>query len=304
MLGKIAEKRREAPTTVLDHYFTSGRYLYESNATYPFKISFTNPQNLSLEALEIYYRITASIVKYVETHRVVPRGIGKHFLKVLKETASSPFALSQAKINGMYISIECWQRSPALLLKYLISFLLYTENSINAFKRKLSLANEEAAKAKMAKLEQAQAASTATNGEATVDPKPTEEIETIKLDDSDIMIVEDPVTPKKDEPTTVSEEPAPEAAIDETKVASPISTADKAVPSIIENKNLDNVLEDEKPSSPFRRGSQESTATTTTQTTTTTGSSSTSSSSSDSSTTDSSSSETDDSSSDDGDKVI
>lgn len=156
----------------------------------------------------------------------------------------------------------------------------------------------------MAKLEEAQAASTATNGEATVDPKPTEEIETIQLDDSDIMIVEDPVAPKKDEPTTVSEEPAPEAAIDQTKAASPISTEDKAVPSIIENKNLDNVLEDEKPSSPFRRGSQESTATTTTQTTTTTGSSSTSSSSSDSSTTDSSSSETDDSSSDDGDKVF
>lgn len=101
MLGKIAEKRKETPENVIDHYFKSARYLYEHNATYPFKISFTNPQNLSLEALEVFYRITAFIIKYMEQHSTIPKRIGKHFIKILKQLASSPFAMNQAKINGM-----------------------------------------------------------------------------------------------------------------------------------------------------------------------------------------------------------
>lgn len=100
MLGKISEKRKEPPSITLEHYNKSAELLYESNATYPFRISFTNPQNLSLEALEIFYRITAMIIKYVEQHSIIPRSIGKYFLKTLKNMSSSPFALSQAKING------------------------------------------------------------------------------------------------------------------------------------------------------------------------------------------------------------
>lgn len=101
MLGKVAEKRKEAPNIVIDHYLTSAKYLYEHNATYPFKISFSNPQNLSLEALEIFYRITAAIIKYMEQHSIVTHGVGKYFIKILKQQAKSPFAMSQAKINGM-----------------------------------------------------------------------------------------------------------------------------------------------------------------------------------------------------------
>lgn len=103
MLGKVAEKRKEVPSISIEYYLKSAQYLYEHNATYPFKISFTNPQNLSLEALEIFYRITASIVKYLEQHAKVPRSIGKYFIKVLKQQAKSPFAMSQAKINGRVI---------------------------------------------------------------------------------------------------------------------------------------------------------------------------------------------------------
>lgn len=101
MLGKIAEKRKEQPSLVLDHYLKSAKLLYEHNATYPFKISFANPQNLALEALEVFYRITAAIVKYVEQHSVT-RATGKYFIKVLKELSKSSFALNQAKINGNY----------------------------------------------------------------------------------------------------------------------------------------------------------------------------------------------------------
>lgn len=104
MLGKVAEKRKEQPTLILEHYLQSAKYLYEHNATYPFKISFTNPQNLALEALEIFYRITAAIIKYVEMHSSITRVVGKYFLKVLKGLSNSPFALSQAKINGIFFS--------------------------------------------------------------------------------------------------------------------------------------------------------------------------------------------------------
>lgn len=100
MLGKVAEKRKEATHILIDHYMKSSKYLYEKNATYPLKISFTNPQNLSLEALEIFYRITAAIVKYVEQHSSITRATGKYFIKVLKQVSKSPFAMNQAKING------------------------------------------------------------------------------------------------------------------------------------------------------------------------------------------------------------
>lgn len=105
MLGKVAEKRKEPTNVVIDHYLKSAQYLYEHNATYPFKIVFTNPQNLSLEALEIFYRATAAIIKYVEQHSTITRGIGKYFIKVLKQLSTSPFAMSQAKINGSNFSI-------------------------------------------------------------------------------------------------------------------------------------------------------------------------------------------------------
>lgn len=100
MLGKIAEKRKDQPNTIIDHYLQSAKYLYEHNATYPFKIIFTSPQNLSLEALEVFYRITAVIIKYVEQHSTITRATGKSFIKVLKQLSTSPFAMNQAKING------------------------------------------------------------------------------------------------------------------------------------------------------------------------------------------------------------
>lgn len=105
MLGKIGEKRKDPPKTVIDHYLQSAKYLYEHNATYPFRINFTSPQNLSLEALEIFYRVTAVIIKFVEQHSTITRATGKYFIKVLKQLSTSPFAMNQAKINGMTHSI-------------------------------------------------------------------------------------------------------------------------------------------------------------------------------------------------------
>lgn len=103
MLGKIAEKRKEQPNIFLDHYKKSAKCLYENNATYPFRINHSNPPNLSIEALEVYYRITSSIVKYLEQHSVVKKAVGKLFLRLLKEVGNSPFALNQAKIDSELI---------------------------------------------------------------------------------------------------------------------------------------------------------------------------------------------------------
>lgn len=100
MLGKVAEKRKEPSKNIIEHYLKSAQYLYEHNATYPFKISITNPQNLSVEALEIFYRITAIIIKYLEHHPDITHATGKYFIKILKQQAKSPFAMSKAKING------------------------------------------------------------------------------------------------------------------------------------------------------------------------------------------------------------
>lgn len=269
MLGKIAEKRKDSMNEIIEHYLKSANYLYENNATYPFKISFTNPQNLSLEALEIFYRITAAIVKYVEQHSKITRATGKYFIKVLKQLSRSPFAMNQAKING--------KNKILMMSSEIHSHFLFIkpENSVNAFKRKLSLANEEAAKQKLAKLDDAlkQSPNRSVSGEKK-DPSSSE----VEKDVSDALQNANNETEKPSDP-------------------------DEIAP--LQNQTVTNMIADDMVNSPHRRGSQESTATTTTQTTTTTtGTDSTSSSSSDSSSSDTSSSDSDDSSSEDDKKVF
>lgn len=153
------------------------------------------------------------------------------------------------------------------------------------------MANEEAAKQKLAKSEQNSQATSAPQENATA------------VSTTDV--------PSQPEPMQISEEvptPAPsievEAKNDLTadntvanKDAKPEVSSTNAVEEKPANQAVASVVAIENVNSPLRRGSQESTATTTTQTTTTTSDSTDS--SSDSSTTDSSSSDTDDSSSED-----
>lgn len=100
MLGKIAEKKKEPPLIYLNHYLKSAKYLYEDNATYPIKINHNNPTHLAIESLEVYYRIAACIMKYLEQHTKVNKPTAKLFIRVLKELSTSPFAYNRAKING------------------------------------------------------------------------------------------------------------------------------------------------------------------------------------------------------------
>ncbi|CAD6997869.1 unnamed protein product [Ceratitis capitata] len=119
MLGKIAEKQKEHPKTYLNFYLKAANNLYESNATYPIKINHSNPTTLSVEALEIFYRTNASIIKFMEHQKEISRDIGNHISNVLKSLATSPFAFNKAKIDG---------------------------NSLNALKRKAVIDKSEQAK--------------------------------------------------------------------------------------------------------------------------------------------------------------
>ena len=63
MKGKIFEKRKSAIQECLSEYEKALDKLLEQNATLPKKISWNSPTELSLELLEVYYRIHATILK-------------------------------------------------------------------------------------------------------------------------------------------------------------------------------------------------------------------------------------------------
>ncbi|XP_030383316.1 calcineurin-binding protein cabin-1-like isoform X2 [Scaptodrosophila lebanonensis] len=100
MLGKISEKQAKHPADYLNYYLTASNYLYECSATYPIKINHNNPTTLSVEALEIFYRINAAIIKFLEKNSFITRSIGDIFKGVLKQLSKSPFAFNKAKIDG------------------------------------------------------------------------------------------------------------------------------------------------------------------------------------------------------------
>lgn len=296
MLGKVAEKRKDPPNVVIDHYLKSAQCLYEHYATYPIKISSSNTQKLALEALEVFYRITALIVKYLEQHSVVTTAIGRYFIKVLKQQAKSPFAMNKAKIN---------------------------EDSVNAYKRKISLALEEAAKQKKAKLDTSsdvQKVIAAEAGKSNGKPSPAEArtVSTDEKADAPPHAVDTQTIEQSGEPMDTqaagdkSDEPLAQSGTCDTQkepVASPSSvttrTASTESAASAKELALRNLSEkgDVPPQNPVivsliegemgRRSSQESTATTTTSEST--------SSSSESTSTDGSSSDSNDTSSSDDD---
>ncbi|XP_043487375.1 calcineurin-binding protein cabin-1-like isoform X1 [Polistes fuscatus] len=100
MLGKIAEKKNEDPPIFLSCYAQASKLLYENNAEYPRRISHKNPQYLSIEALEVHYRIHASILKYLEQHEGKPlkKSLGQLFQWHLKNCSEGSFMKFQSKL--------------------------------------------------------------------------------------------------------------------------------------------------------------------------------------------------------------
>ncbi|XP_058137722.1 calcineurin-binding protein cabin-1 isoform X2 [Dasypus novemcinctus] len=95
MLGKVAEKQRQPPTVYLRHYRQAGHYLHEEAARYPKKIHYHNPPELAMEALEVYFRLHASILKLLGKP---DSGVGAEVLvSFMKEAAEGPFARGEEK---------------------------------------------------------------------------------------------------------------------------------------------------------------------------------------------------------------
>uniref|UniRef100_A0A452HDG2 Calcineurin-binding protein cabin-1 n=1 Tax=Gopherus agassizii TaxID=38772 RepID=A0A452HDG2_9SAUR len=95
MLGKIAEKQKQSPVIYLFHYKQAGHYLHEEAARYPKKIHYHNPPELAMEALEVYFRLHASILKLLGKP---DSGVDAEILVTfMKEASEGPFARGEEK---------------------------------------------------------------------------------------------------------------------------------------------------------------------------------------------------------------
>ncbi|CAH1784782.1 unnamed protein product [Owenia fusiformis] len=103
MLGKISEKMNRPPEIYLEYYKKAAEDLYEDNAQYPKKITYLySPPRLAVEALEMFFRLHISVLKYALKLRqgvdFDKQGINYEMLvKYLTEARDSPFALAREK---------------------------------------------------------------------------------------------------------------------------------------------------------------------------------------------------------------
>uniref|UniRef100_A0A3B3DNK5 Calcineurin-binding protein cabin-1 n=1 Tax=Oryzias melastigma TaxID=30732 RepID=A0A3B3DNK5_ORYME len=95
MLGKIAEKRKKPPVEYLQLYKKAAHYLHEEAARYPRKIHYHNPPDLAMEALELHFRLSTSILKLLEANK--PDLDHELLFTLLVEAATGPFARGEEK---------------------------------------------------------------------------------------------------------------------------------------------------------------------------------------------------------------
>ncbi|KAG9487419.1 hypothetical protein GDO78_007327 [Eleutherodactylus coqui] len=95
MLGKIYEKQKVSPDMYLQHYKQAAHYLHEEAARYPKKIHYHNPPELAMEALEVYFRLHASVLKLLEKNE--QELDTKMLFTVMKEATEGPFAKGEEK---------------------------------------------------------------------------------------------------------------------------------------------------------------------------------------------------------------
>ncbi|KAK2837599.1 hypothetical protein Q5P01_014811 [Channa striata] len=95
MLGKIAEKRKKPPVEYLQLYKKAAHYLHEEAARYPRKIHYHNPPDLAMEALELHFRLSATILKLLES--ADPDLDHDLLFNLLVEAATGPFARGEEK---------------------------------------------------------------------------------------------------------------------------------------------------------------------------------------------------------------
>ncbi|KAM9474722.1 calcineurin-binding protein cabin-1 isoform 3-T4 [Clarias gariepinus] len=103
MLGKISEKRKLPPKEYLKLYKQSAHFLHEEAARYPRKIHYHNPPDLAMEALELFFRTSATILKLLEKEDDEDESEQKGhldyelFFNMLTDAAIGPFARGEEK---------------------------------------------------------------------------------------------------------------------------------------------------------------------------------------------------------------
>ncbi|KAH6935501.1 hypothetical protein HPB50_006286 [Hyalomma asiaticum] len=103
LLGKITHKLGYSPAIYLDHLYQSLQHLYEMNAVYPQRIVYHSPPPLSIESLELYYKIHALSMKYLLKYEdtPAPKDELRAIWKFIQKAGSSPFAKFQEKAEVM-----------------------------------------------------------------------------------------------------------------------------------------------------------------------------------------------------------
>uniref|UniRef100_A0A3Q2YA74 Calcineurin-binding protein cabin-1 n=1 Tax=Hippocampus comes TaxID=109280 RepID=A0A3Q2YA74_HIPCM len=95
MQGKIAEKRKQTPVEYLKLYKKAAHFLHEEAARYPRKIHYHNPPDLAMEALELHFRLSATILKLLQANE--PNLDHEVLFSLLVEAATGPFAKGEEK---------------------------------------------------------------------------------------------------------------------------------------------------------------------------------------------------------------
>lgn len=106
LLGKITHKLGYSPAVYLDHLYQSLQHLYEMKAVYPRRILYHSPPPLSIESLELYYKIHALSMKYLLKYEdtPAPKDELRAIWKYIQKAGSSPFAKFQEKAELYYSS--------------------------------------------------------------------------------------------------------------------------------------------------------------------------------------------------------
>ena len=90
MIGKIKEKQGDDLLSCLEYFTKSIGFIKKNNVIVPRKINYNNPIDFSIEALEIFYRIHASILKAVakaeKLKEVIPDDTCRKYYEILKAT--------------------------------------------------------------------------------------------------------------------------------------------------------------------------------------------------------------------------
>jgi len=105
MIGKIKEKQGVELANCLEFYLKSIGFLRKNGITVPRKINYNNPQDFAIEALEVYYRIHASILKTLaraeKERKTISENSCKKYYKVLKDTQLDEIYTANAASSKM-----------------------------------------------------------------------------------------------------------------------------------------------------------------------------------------------------------